>query len=379
MKLFFVVDNNEPHQSGGGYYAIFKFAQFLARRGHQVYVYAVHDLGWVGRESGINLYFRPSVGRSNRLLRKIDKLIERVFDFLVVPALSARFAPDWVLGVFKESAIKAVVLGRKLDAPVANFIYECPPWLRDIYGEDAFASAMKDGFTVALWERTRQAYLESTVLLPNSTLAGDYARDWLGTANVREPVYPGVDPQEMPFIELEGNADHRSVLFVGRLVADKNVHLLIQAWRKVPADLVLDIVGSGPLDGRLKELSAGLDNVRFHGYVADGKLWEMFSRTDLVVCPTRFEGFGMPPMQALYFSKPCLASDLPILRSIYGDFIDYFPAGDVDSLARKVVEIVGSPDRSRARGAAGRKFVLENFTWESSAKRIEAILGEASP
>ncbi len=87
----------------------------------------------------------------------------------------------------------------------------------------------------------------------------------------------------------------------------------------------------------------------------------------------------MPPMQALYFSKPCLASDLPILRSIYGDFIDYFPAGDVDSLARKVVEIVGSPDRSRARGAAGRKFVLENFTWESSAKRIEAILGEASP
>jgi hypothetical protein len=38
MKLFFIVDNNAPHASGGGYYAIFKFAEFLAQRGHSVFM-----------------------------------------------------------------------------------------------------------------------------------------------------------------------------------------------------------------------------------------------------------------------------------------------------------------------------------------------------
>lgn len=82
----------------------------------------------------------------------------------------------------------------------------------------------------------------------------------------------------------------------------------------------------------------------------------------------------MPPMQALYFEKPCLASDLPILRSIYGDYIDYFPMGDIDALAQGIMRITGNASYAREKGERGRRFVLENFTWQIAAATIEREL-----
>lgn len=370
MKLFFIVDNNAPHASGGGYYAIFKFAEFLAQRGHTVFIYAANDLGWVKNSKNLRVYYRPRIARNNRLLRKLDKWFETALDRWLLPRLARQFAPDWVLGVLKESAIKAVTLGRACHKPVANFIYECPPWLREIYGE-AMYQASNHGHTRWLWERTREAYLASDMLFPNSELSRQYNQAWLDSATVAPPVYPGIDVAQMPFDGPTEHGDGRSVLFVGRLVPEKNAHHLIAAWRKLPQDIVLHIAGSGPLLAELKAQASGLPNVVFHGYVSDGRLWALYRGAGMLVCPTQFEGFGMPPMQALYFEKPCLASDLPILRSIYGDHIDYFPMGDIDALAQGVLRIMGNADHARAKGLIGRRFVLEHFTWQTAAATIE--------
>ena len=116
MRLLFVIDNDEPHASGGGYYAPFKFAQFLARRGHEVLVYAAHDLGWVAPEPRLRLIFRPTLPRSGRLLRRADRLLARAADRFVLARAAAAHRPDWVLGVLKESAIKAVGVGRATGA-----------------------------------------------------------------------------------------------------------------------------------------------------------------------------------------------------------------------------------------------------------------------
>lgn len=373
MKLFFIVDNNAPHASGGGYYAIFKFAEFLAQRGHEVFIYAVNDLGWVKNNENLSVYYRPGFPRGNRLLRKLDKWLEAVLNRWLLPRQARQFAPDWVLGVLKESAIKAVALGRACQRPVANFIYECPPWLREIYGESMY-QASNHGHTRRLWERTREAYLASDVLFPNSELSHQYNQAWLESVTVRPPIYPGIDVAQMPFEGPSEQRGGRSVLFVGRLVPEKNVHHLLAAWRKLPQDVVLHIAGSGPLQAELKAQASDLPNVVFHGYVSDERLWELYRSTSMLVCPTRFEGFGMPPMQALYFEKPCLASDLPILRSIYADYIDYYPMGDIDALAQGIMRITGNASYAREKGERGRRFVLENFTWQIAAATIEREL-----
>jgi glycosyltransferase involved in cell wall biosynthesis len=376
MRLFFIVDNNAPHASGGGYYAIFKFAEFLARRGNKVFIYAVNDLGWVENNENLQVYYRPSISRDNRFLRKLDKLLEIVCDRLLLPRLAKEFDPGWILGVLKESAIKAVGLGGYCQRPVANFIYECPSWLREIYGEEVYQSSNND-FTRKLWSQTKDAYLASDILFPNSTLSQQYNQEWLNST-VAAPIYPGVDETQMPFNGPLEPVNGRAVLFVGRLAPEKNIHHLIKAWRQLPKDVVLHIAGSGPLLGELQQLSADLPNVIFHGYVSDNRLWALFRSAKMLVCPTQFEGFGMPPMQALYFQKPCLVSDLPIFRSIYGDHIDYFPIGDVEALAEGVLRILENQDYAQAQGKRGRNFVLDNFTWQVAAETIEQQLQAAS-
>ena len=373
MKLFFIVDNNAPHASGGGYYAIFKFAEFLAQRGHSVFIYAVHDLGWVKNTDNLKVYYRPSISRDNRLSRKLDKLLEAVCDRFLLPRLAMQLAPNWIFGVLKESAIKAVALGDSCQRPVANFIYECPPWLREIFGEKVYQASNND-FTRELWAQTKEAYLASDLLLPNSELSQQYNQEWLGSNNISAPIYPGIDETQMPFEGPQELGTGRAVLFVGRLAPEKNIHHLIAAWRQLPKDVVLHIAGSGPLLEELQASAADLPNVMIHGYVSDDRLWALFRGANMLVCPTQFEGFGMPPMQALYFEKPCLVSDLPIFRSIYGDHVDYFPIGNIDAIAKGVLRILNDSNYAQAQGESGRKFVLGNFTWKIAAKTIELQL-----
>ncbi len=371
MKLFFIVDNNQPHASGGGFYAIFMFAAALARQGHHVFIYAVHDLGWLkGHDiETLNIYYRPTISRSNRFTRKLDKMLESLCDRLILPWLLKKNQSDWVLGVLKESAIKAVALAEQYQLCVANFIYECPPWLRDVYGEAVYQKG-NQGYTKWLWDKTQKAYLASDVLFPNSDLSRDYNQRWLNGREIADPVYPGIDIEKMPFKGEINSCSHPSVLFVGRLVEDKNISFLINAWKQIPSNITLNIVGTGPLMNALTKQARGMQNIIFHGYVNDENLWRFFRSTDMLVCPTRFEGFGMPPMQSLYFEKPCLASDLPILRSVYGDYIDYFPLNDEQALIDGVMYLLEHKEYAQKKGQEGRVFVLEHFTWEQSAEKI---------
>ncbi|MEO7776775.1 MAG: glycosyltransferase family 4 protein [Fibrobacteria bacterium] len=381
LRIFFIVENDQPHESAGGFYALYKFAEFLARRGHVVRIYGVHDRGWVAETGNLSLLFRPSVSRTGRLTRWLDRRLSRLAAQWILPAAIRRFRPDWIAGVLTYSAIKAEAMGRRFDIPVANFIYECPPWMREVLGAERFDAA-KDAFSQRLWEDTRRAYLGSQVLFPNSDLSRDYNSRWLEGKAVAEPIHPGVDPSQMPRIAagslepLPLDPARKHVLFVGRLAPGKNADALIRSFRKLPPDAQLHLCGTGPDRAALQESAAGA-NVTFHGYVPDEELWSLFRQCDLVVYPSAFEGFGMPPMQALYFGKACLASDLPILRSVYGDLLDYFPPDDEDGLAASMARLLADEAYRGRRGDAGHRYVLDHFTWERAADRIGRVLRES--
>lgn len=373
MKLFFIIENTLPHASGGGYYAVFRYAEFLARRGHTVTVYAVHKFEWVRPVQGLSIVYRPHIPRHNRVLRKLDKYVERVTDSTHLERLIRKLQPDWIFGVLKEQAIKAVEMGRRTGVPVANFVYEVPLWLEEAGGERF--TKVYTGYFRQLWERTRDAYLASQLLFPTSEMSGDYASRWLDGKAVTEPIYPGIDIEELPppaqDLQPRGMP---SVLYVGRLAPLKNVDLLIRAVKRSASQPRCHIVGAGPEMGNLRKLAGSSENIVFHGIVSDDRLWAMIQATDILIYPTSFEGFGMPPMQAFYCGKPCIASDIPILRSIFGDMIDYFPHGDEAALAARIDELLADPAYRDKRGREGREAVLQRFTWKLAAERIEANL-----
>ncbi len=372
MRLAFIIENLMPHESGGGYYAIFRFAEYLAKRGHDVLVYAIHDLGWVSPTENMKIIYRPSIPRQNRIYRKLDKFIERVTDQTHLKIILQKFRPDWILGVLRESAIKACKMGKIINVPVAQFVYECPLWLEEV-GGDRFRSKYH-GYFKSSWENTRKAYLESQVLFPNSELAGDYMSKWLAGKEIAEPIFPGIDLDDHDHVRNSPAVTVPIFLYVGRLAPLKNVDLLIRATKKIKQNIECHICGTGPEEQSLKELAGGSKNIVFHGFVSDEKLWELMNSCRALVYPTSFEGFGMPPMQAFFFGKPCIASDIPILRSIYGNHIDYFPHLDESKLIELIEKMIADPAYCEKRGSAGRKYIEDKFTWQKAAERIEANL-----
>jgi len=275
--------------------------------------------------------------------------------------------------VLHESAIKAAELGARFGIPVANFVYETPPWVREMVGAERYDREFQ-GYVKDLWDLTRDAYRRSAVLFPNSTLSGDYASRWLDGKVIAPPIYPGVDPEQMKSSAAEGSRPAGGLLYVGRLAPAKNVDLLLQAWSALTPRPPLHVCGEGPEGPRLAAMVAGQAGVHFHGFLPDPALWRLFEECELVVVPSSFEGFGMPPMQALYFGKPCLASDIPIFRSVYGDRIEYFRHLDAGDLTARISALLADLDYRRRRGEEGRRFVLERFTWERAAETIEREL-----
>jgi len=144
-----------------------------------------------------------------------------------------------------------------------------------------------------------------------------------------------------------------SILFVGNIKRHKGLHLLLPAFKTavehgLTSQLV--IVGNAANfrtgdDTILHEIDAmGKDSVRFTGKVSDAELRVLYQRTSLLVQPSLYEGFGLPPLEALALGTNALISDIPVFKEIYGQYpVTFFRSGDCADLAEKLVSCAALP------------------------------------
>ncbi|HTV64026.1 MAG TPA: glycosyltransferase [Bryocella sp.] len=171
--------------------------------------------------------------------------------------------------------------------------------------------------------------------------------------------------------------DLPTVLFVGRLVHYKGVEFLIRAMENVNARLW--IVGTGPLEESLKQLSAKLGiagRVLFLGHVSDDDLVAYYHACDVFALPsiTNQEMFGLVQLEAMACRKPVVASDLPTGVSWVNQHAKtgYCVApGNPAELASALRRLLSSRDLREEMGAAARDRVEQQF---SSARMGEAML-----
>ncbi len=145
---------------------------------------------------------------------------------------------------------------------------------------------------------------------------------------------------------LDGWAEQKDafVLFVGNIKAHKGLLTLLNAFplfrAKTGARLV--IVGSAE-NFRTKDaeterlLAAGGGGITFTGHVSDEQLAVLLASARLLVQPSLYEGFGIPPLEAMYCGTKAVISDIPVFRELYGAFpVSFFRAGDAADLAAKM-------------------------------------------
>jgi len=129
----------------------------------------------------------------------------------------------------------------------------------------------------------------------------------------------------------------RTVLAIGRLVPQKGFDLLVQAMAELP-ELELLIVGEGPDASRLRG-----PRIALRGWVSD--VPALLAQAELLVVPSRWEGFGLVAVEAMAAGVPLIASDVPGLREVLGEAAVRVPPGDVGALAEAIRAVGADPER----------------------------------
>ncbi|XBB68495.1 glycosyltransferase family 1 protein [Nocardioides sp. WV_118_6] len=165
------------------------------------------------------------------------------------------------------------------------------------------------------------------------------------------------------------------VLAGGNRMPHKNFDRLIEAWSLIPAGErpLLVVTGShreDPLDAEVRRRGLAGD-VDLRGWVDADELAGLYASASAYVFPTRFEGFGLPVLEAMAAGCPVLASELPVLREAGGAAMETFDPTSAPAIATAVRRLVADPARQEALRAAGRARAAE-FTWRRTAEATVA-------
>ena len=181
----------------------------------------------------------------------------------------------------------------------------------------------------------------------------------------------GVDPDLYPWREPQPGPENRfAVGFVGRLVRDKGVDLLLEAFAALPETARLEIIGSGPEQRTLRRQVAKLGlaaRARFVPWLPSHQMAARLREMDVLVLPSRSsatwkEQFGRVLIEAMASGVPVVGSTCGEIPNVIGDAGVVFPEGDAGALRAALVELYTHFEQRARFALLGRERVLQRFT-----------------
>jgi len=167
--------------------------------------------------------------------------------------------------------------------------------------------------------------------------------------------------------------DGKYILYVGNVKKHKNIEGLIKAFRIIKdkfSDIKLVVVGrmekfiSGNVDAlRLIEENGLNSCVVFTGVLTDEELISLYRNALLFVLPSFYEGFGLPPLEAISNGCPVFLSDIEVFREIYGDCVIYCNPYDPVDIAEKIEKFIENPALFENLKEKSKK-IVERFSVE---------------
>lgn len=172
------------------------------------------------------------------------------------------------------------------------------------------------------------------------------------------------------------------VLCVGRASdPNKGIRTLIRALGKTPENITLTLIDNNHPDNEVWKWAreAGvIDRIEVTGRVPQEKLIAHYRSAALVAVPSRYEGFGLPAVEAMACGTPVVACEAGALREVMdlakGGIT--VPIDDVDALANGISELIDQPQRRRVLAETGRMRVNEYFSWQQIAARTAEVYAE---
>lgn len=187
--------------------------------------------------------------------------------------------------------------------------------------------------------------------------------------------------QSQPILDKHGLTYKKYLLFVGTLQPRKNLPKLIDAFIKLKKEHRIEeklVIAGGkgwlyqPILEKIK--GAGMDNeIKFLDYVDGEDLPALYSGAVLLTLPALYEGFGLPPLEAMACGTPVVVSNVSSMPEVVGDAGRLVDPNSVDSIAEGLLEVISSKEVQEQMSAKG---ILQagKFTWENTARQTLELL-----
>lgn len=261
-------------------------------------------------------------------------------------------------------------------------------WLPKLFGKRCIATIHGLDHQRSKWGRLARTYImlgekcaakhahEVIVLSEN-------VRDYFMTTYGRKTHFipNGVDrPERKPAAlikETYGLDGEDYILYLGRIVPEKGLTYLINAYKNVKTDKKLVIAGgasdTAAFFEELKALAADDPRIRFVGFVQGQPLEELYSNAYVYVLPSDLEGMPLSLLEAMSYGNCCLTSDIPECTQVTGDHGVAFRKSDTAALQEQLQTLCDKPELVAQYKANAADYICDKYSWEQVTRQTLSL------
>jgi len=356
MRIAMVGSRGIPAREGGVEHVVAELARELVGRGHEVLVY--------GRRAYVCGLPEPQAGTSILTGGVGGKHLETITHTATAMLDALRREVD-VVHVHSPGPALLSWLGRLGGVGVVLTVH-APDWRRQKWSSPA-RLALGCGLRVGM----RAADAVTSVSAPLAEeLSTRFGREVHYVPNAARPA-GDVAVDRIARWQLEPD---RYGLYVGRIVPEKRLDLLISVWADVPSAWPLVVVGNWRSSryGRACRAAAGA-NVRFVDSQHGPALAALYAGAAMVVQPSALEGMSLVLLEAASHGRCILAAEIPANRHAMADAIAYFRPDDRSNLVELVCRYLDRTGLRERLGRRARDRVEACYSWAGAAERMEQI------
>lgn len=377
MHIAMIGHKRIPSREGGVEVVVEELSVRMAALGHQVDAYNRfghhvsgkkydQEYGWKGRKfyQGVRVYIVPTFRRSS-----LNAIVYAFF--ATIMALFHRYD---VLHYHAEGPCAMLwlpkLLGRKIVVTVHGL-----DWQRAKWGN--FAS-----FVIKFGEKMAAKYADEVIVLSENVkqyFADTYHRQVTYIPNgISRPVPRPVDLIRSKYgLEKDGY-----FLFLARIVPEKGLHYLIEAFGQIQTDKKLVIAGGSSQAmeymERIHKMAALDDRIIMTDFVQGQTLEELYSNAYAFVLPSDVEGMALTLLEAMSYGNCCLVSDICENTEVTEDKAFTFRKGDVKDLKEKLEYMLANPAVVKSYGDGSVDFICGKYNWDEVVDQTIALYHKVS-
>lgn len=363
MKIAMIGHKRIPTREGGVEICVEELATRMVEAGHVVHVYNRRNNGFKAlREyKGVQIINIPTIDR-----KSLDAFIYSFF--ATIRALFGNYD---------------IIHYHALGSSVMSFI---PKWLGKevvctVHGLD-WQRAKWGGFGrnyLMMGERIAAKYANAIIVLSENMqhyFKGKYGRE---TTYIPNGVASPVIREAQLIKEKYGLVKDSYILFLARIVPEKGLHYLIDAYQQIDTDVKLVICGdqshTNDYLNRIKQMVNQNDRIIMTGFVQGQELEEFYSNALVYVLPSEIEGMPLSLLEAISYGNCCVVSNIPELTEVVGESAMVFTSGDVEALKRAISSVINEKDKIEFYRKAVSKLVGCGFEWGNTMNSTLSLYG----